>query len=96
MAAPNVLLLALDPGALLQVRPRLAGDRFPLGPAGHKLVADELSDRKLHPVWRPRIPLLWVDEVLRWITGVRVLAPADRRPPNAVVTLEGPMPWARE
>jgi tRNA(Ile)-lysidine synthetase-like protein len=88
-----VLLLALEDGARIEVRSRRATDRFPLGGAGHKLVADELSDRKIQPVWRTRIPLVWVDGVLRWMAGVRVVGPKDGPPPNALMTIEGPMPW---
>jgi tRNA(Ile)-lysidine synthetase-like protein len=92
-ASARSVLLALDPGAMIEVRPRKARDRFPLGAAGHKVVADELSDRKVQPVWRPRIPLVLVDGELRWIAGVRVIAPTEPRAPNAVATLEGPIPW---
>ena len=89
----GVLLLALDPGARIEVRSRRATDRFPLGAAGHKLVADELSDRKVQPVWRRRVPLVFVDGALRWIAGVRVVGPRNGRPPNAVMAIDGPMPW---
>jgi tRNA(Ile)-lysidine synthetase-like protein len=90
---PGGFVLALDPGARVEVRPRRATDRFPLGGAGHKLVADEFSDRKVQPVWRSRIPLVFVDGQLAWIPGLRVIRRTDR-PPNVVMRVEGPTPWA--
>jgi tRNA(Ile)-lysidine synthase len=90
----RAIALALPAGAVIEARPRRARDRFALEHGGSKLVADELSDRRIHPAWRARVPLLFVDGVLRWIPGVRVVGPQDDSA-NAVVSIEGPMPWDR-
>ena len=92
---PDSMALLLTPGARVTVRSRRAGDRFVLG-SGHKVVSDELSDRKVPRVWRRRVPIVLVDGELRWIPGVRVINPAGGAPPNALMTLEGPMPWVRK
>jgi tRNA(Ile)-lysidine synthase len=83
----------LAKGARIVVRPRRAGDRFPLCVGASKAVADEFCDRKIQPAWRTRIPLVFVDGALRWITGVRVIpSEADARP-NAWIAISGPVPW---
>jgi tRNA(Ile)-lysidine synthetase-like protein len=92
VAPTGAVALHVPPGAGLLVRPRRAGDRFRLGPHGTKLVAEELSDRKIQPVWRSRIPLLFVDGELRWIAGVRAIR--GEGAPNVTARIAGPMPWA--
>jgi tRNA(Ile)-lysidine synthase len=86
-------LVHLRHGAAVLARPRAPRDRFRLGPQGTKLVADELSDRKVQPVWRGRIPLVFVDGELRWMPGLRAVKTPDEPPPNAKLVLEGPAPW---
>jgi tRNA(Ile)-lysidine synthase len=93
-ASPRTLLLALAPGAVVATRTRSSSDRYRLGVASHKAVADELSDRKVQAVWRARIPLLFVDGDLRWIPGIRIVPPVGGADPNVVVTLDGAAPWA--
>jgi tRNA(Ile)-lysidine synthetase-like protein len=91
---PGAMTCHLPAGARVEARPRRSGDRFRLGPQGTKLVSDELCDRKIHPAWRTRVPLVFVDGELRWMPGVREIRPLENRPANACLTLEGPTPWA--
>lgn len=94
LAAEELMIrVALRPGARIEIRPRRAGDRFPLGSHGSKRVADELCDRKIHPAMRGRVPLVFVDGVLRWMPNVRVVTPEDESAPNAAMMIRGRVLW---
>ncbi|MBU0481645.1 MAG: tRNA lysidine(34) synthetase TilS [Proteobacteria bacterium] len=57
----------------VQVRSPRAGDRFrPLGAPGSKKVADFLSDHKIPPTDRCRIPILVKDETILALVGIRI------------------------
>jgi tRNA(Ile)-lysidine synthase len=60
-------------GRQLIVRTRRPGDRIrPLGMNGSRKVQDVLTDAKVPPEARDRLPLLVVDDNVVWIPGYRV------------------------
>jgi tRNA(Ile)-lysidine synthase len=72
--SPNVALLDFDdldfPLTLRSFRP---GDRFqPLGMEGEKKVKDLFMDCKIPALQRKRIPLLFREDRLLWVAGVRI------------------------
>lgn len=65
----------------LQVRPWQDGDRIqPLGMDGHTLVSDLLTDAKVPPSERRRVPVVCDGEDIVWVAGHRLAEDAKVRP----------------